>query len=150
MLIAVKTEVLSQLAERLPPDMRTIQLALEASGSEQRMELLKEAMAADSSGRLDPGSLALTVARMIQDFEGADQELDQEEAGVAAPGDIPDRQLLAKLCLLREELRQLADEAGMVPNADAGNISTSSTGEELQVDVENPDGSSIRIFNINL
>ena len=32
-LLAIKAEVLSQLANRLPPEMRTIQRALEASGS---------------------------------------------------------------------------------------------------------------------
>lgn len=32
-LLAIKAEVLNQLADRLPPEMRTIQKALEASGS---------------------------------------------------------------------------------------------------------------------
>jgi hypothetical protein len=118
--------VLSQLAQRLPPEMRIIQRALEATGAEERMKILRSESDVAS---INPGSLALTVARMIQDFEGDDEEAAEEVA---------DRGLLARLCLLREELRQLADEAEMTPwkKASGGINNRSSSNGDNEVDVE--------------
>lgn len=72
---------------------------------DERMVVLREATGPDAASRIDPGALALTVARMIQDFEGENEAVDE----------VPDRRLLARLCLLREELRELSDEAQMGP-----------------------------------
>ena len=86
------------------------------------MVILREAIAADPPSRIDPGSLALTVARMIQDFEGENEAVDE----------VPDRQLLARLCLLREELRHLSDESRMGPGNSNISVpgSTSGTGND--------------------
>ncbi|KAG7670239.1 hypothetical protein Ndes2526A_g06579 [Nannochloris sp. 'desiccata'] len=129
-LLAIKGQVLSQLAEQLPPEMRVIQKALEASSAEERMQLLRTETSSNSTP-INPGSLAFTVARMIQDFEGADDEDAAEE--------IADRGLLARLCLLREELRQLADEADMTPWKKTGSSGDSSD-VNVEVMVEGEDG----------
>jgi len=121
-LLAIKGQVLSQLAERLPPEMRVIQKALEASSGEERMQLLRTETSIHSTP-INPGSLAFTVARMIQDFEGADTDDAAEQ--------IADQGLLARLCLLREELRQLADEAAMTPWKN-----TSASGDSTEMNVE--------------
>jgi hypothetical protein len=107
--------------------MQIIQNALESSSADERMELLR---AKTSTGSINPGSLAFTVARMIQDFEG-----DDEEAAV----EIADRVLLARLCLLREELRQLADESEMTPwkKTTTGSSTSSEVDVEVMVDGEN-------------
>jgi hypothetical protein len=128
LLLAIKGQVLSQLAERLPPEMRIIQKALESSGAEERMQFLRNETSS-STNAINPGSLAFTVARMIADFEGDDEEAAEEVA---------DRGLLARLCLLREELRQLADEAEMTPwKKTSGNgTSGGSDNETNEVNVE--------------
>jgi len=128
-LLAIKGQVLAQLAERLPPEMRVIQKALEASSGEERMQLLRTETSSTSTP-INPGSLAFTVARMIQDFEGADNE--------DAPEQIANRGLLARLCLLREELRQLTDEAAMTPwKKTSGSDDTGETDVEVMLDGEN-------------
>lgn len=113
--------------------MRIIQKALEASTSDERMQLLRDE---SSTSSINPGSLAFTVARMIQDFEGDDESPAEE---------IADRGLLARLCLLREELRQLADEAEMTPwkkTTNSGRESGNTDSNEVNVEVmiENEDG----------
>ena len=127
-LLGLKSEILSQLAERLPPEMRTIQLAVEASGPDGRMTVLRDALLSTSaSSPINVDMLKLTVSRMIEDFEGDDDDDDDDAA-------IPDRALLAKLCLLREELRQLSEEAGMKPGG-LGVGGSTSGGQQLDVTV---------------
>ena len=124
--------------------MRIIQKALEAATSDERMQLLR---AESSTSSINPGSLAFTVARMIQDFEGDDDSPAEE---------IADRGLLARLCLLREELRQLADEAEMTPwkkttnsGAETGNADSNEVNVEVMIDNEDGGGGNSTISSFN-
>lgn len=137
-LVAIKAEVLSQLGESLPPEMQAIQAALEAPTSEARMATLREATGPDASPRCDAGALALTVGKVLGDFEAAEREAEAEAAeGDAAPPAPVDRAFLARLCLMREELRLLADETGMEPGASSeSGEAPPPPAQQIEVEVE--------------
>ncbi|CAL8469850.1 g9392 [Coccomyxa elongata] len=100
---AIEEEVLQQVAGRLPSELRVLDLVQQLPSSEERVNLLKRAVsgaAADVSlPQCQLSSLQTIANQVIDDME--DKEV------------VPDRQLLARLCLIREELSVVAtDEDG--------------------------------------
>ena len=94
----IRTQVLYQVALRLPPSARVLNRVLRDEDKDSRLSVLRETM---SGGQGDlPGSdsesLVAAASQFIEDMEDAEV--------------IIDRRLLARLCLVREEVRWIADE----------------------------------------
>ncbi|KAK9832283.1 hypothetical protein WJX74_005351 [Apatococcus lobatus] len=89
----IKEAVLQQISARLPIEMQVLNAVLKCASSEQRVRVVRKA--ADGSVRgvptCEPHRLQLAVSQLLDDME-------EKEA-------IPDRKLLARLCLVREELQ---------------------------------------------
>lgn len=98
LLLAIRSEVLLQVSRRLPGAVRALDLALLEADKEQRVAVLRTVLAG-GLGEVpgaDADSLAATASQFIDEMEEQEQVLD--------------RRLLARLCLLREELRMLREE----------------------------------------
>lgn len=125
-LLMVRDEVLRHLATRLPPEMQLLDAALGAADSKARMALLRTyaRLSADelspdaqqqscvptSSGAASSSSSASSSTSLhclASDLEAAASQLISDMELMLA---VPDRRLLAKLVLLREEVQQLLVE----------------------------------------
>ncbi|GLC37631.1 hypothetical protein PLESTF_001640200 [Pleodorina starrii] len=106
---AVHDEVLRQVSARMPAAAQVLDLALRHADKDQRVAVLRTAAAATTTTTTtttatqpavppaDLDTLAATASKFIDEME--------EQA------EIPDRRLLARLVLLREEVRLLREEA---------------------------------------
>ncbi|GAX77155.1 hypothetical protein CEUSTIGMA_g4600.t1 [Chlamydomonas eustigma] len=95
----VQKEVLNQVSLRLPPAARVLNRALQDMDKEKRVKVLRSSLtggAGDLPGS-DTDSLVTAASQFIDDME------DQSS--------ILDRRLLARLCLVREEVRWLGLES---------------------------------------
>ncbi|GIL68488.1 hypothetical protein Vafri_21758 [Volvox africanus] len=109
LLTAIREEVLRQVAGRMPSAAQVLDLALRHADKDERVGVLRAAAAADRAAvdgaaaagsgvpAADLDTLAATASKFIDEME------EQPE--------IPDRRLLARLVLLREEVRLLREEA---------------------------------------
>lgn len=98
LLEGIRTQVLYQVALRLPPAAGVLNRVLAHEEKDARLAVLREAM---EGGKGDiPGSdfesLSAAATQFIDDMEDAEVVID--------------RRLLARLCLVREEVRWIADE----------------------------------------
>ncbi|MEW5314075.1 MAG: hypothetical protein WDW38_005598 [Sanguina aurantia] len=93
LLVAVADEVLRQVALRLPSAARVLDLALKQRDKDARVQVLKSALdgGAGEIPAAEVEALLSTTSQFIDDME------EQES--------IADRALLARMCLVREELR---------------------------------------------
>lgn len=98
LLESIRSQVLYQVALRLPPAARILNRVLRDEDKDSRLSVLRQSM---SGGQGDlPGSDSESL------FSAASQFIDDMEDGEI----IMDRRLLARLCLVREEVRWIADE----------------------------------------
>ena len=110
LLACIKDEVLAQLSQRMPPELLIIQELLGLQGgAEQRTAMLK-----NPDKKWSTDGVLMTVTKVISDFEGIDDGDGAGEGENMPPPPLQDPQLLAKLCIIREELRQLVDEEKML------------------------------------
>ncbi|KAG1672207.1 hypothetical protein FOA52_002908 [Chlamydomonas sp. UWO 241] len=103
----LRNEVLYQVALRLPPAARVLNRTLQERDKDARVGVLRTAL---SGGRgdvpgADGGSLSTAATQFIDDMEEQDV--------------VVDRRLLARLCLVREEVRFLGLEAGFTGGGQA-------------------------------
>lgn len=139
-LLLVRDEVLQRLGQRLPPEMQLLEAALSAGGSKERLALLQRYAA------LGPETLPARpepAAAQQAQAEGDDMPSSNSSGG-AADGpwlhclaadleraasqvvedmelmlEVPDRRLLAKMVLLREEVQQMLVEAAFLGSGGA-------------------------------
>lgn len=93
LLVAVADEVLRQVSLRLPDAARVLDLALKQMDKDSRVAVLKTA--------LDGGAGEVPAAEVDGLLATSSQFIDDMEEGEV----VADRALLARMCLLREELR---------------------------------------------
>jgi len=86
---------------------------------------VREHTSGSASPACTPDALALTISKIIEDMEGA------SEAGESTT-QFPDRRILAKLCLLREEARMVAAEARMLVSNDGATSNTDASKSEWE------------------
>ncbi|KAK9856821.1 hypothetical protein WJX84_008996 [Apatococcus fuscideae] len=89
----IKAAVLQQISARLPIEMQVLNAVLLCKSSGDRVEVVRKAAEGKEAGlpKCEPHRLQLAVSQLLDDME-------EKEA-------IPDRKLLARLCLVREELQ---------------------------------------------
>jgi hypothetical protein len=109
-LLLVRREVLAQVSSRLPATVQVLDAALRETEAQARLRVVERALAGGGGGL--PGvafdALASTAGQLVDDMEDAEA--------------VPDRALLARLVLLREELRAMhARREYFPPSADGGN-----------------------------
>ena len=113
-LLGLRQEVLALLAETLPPELKVLQGAIDAATPAARVEVLRQHSTGEASPSCDAATLLATASRLLDDVEGD---------GASAPADA---RLMARVCLVREELRQLVAEGEMGPPT----ITLGASGEE--------------------
>jgi hypothetical protein len=104
LLLDLRAEVLAQLGATLPPEVRALEAACRLRGAARRAALRRHA-AGEAEPACSAGRLARAAARLVADMEAA--------------AEVPDRSLLAALCLAREELLEMAAEARLGGAGDA-------------------------------
>lgn len=105
-LVTMREEVLRQVALRLPPAAQVLDLALKETDKDARVQIVKTALEGgkDSVPGADMDSLWATTCQFVDDME--EQEI------------IADRKLLARLCLVKEELRWIDLEQNFMQQSD--------------------------------
>ncbi|CAL5227265.1 g10195 [Coccomyxa viridis] len=95
---AIEHEVMQQVGTKLPPEMILLDEVQQISSSEARVERLKQAVeqGSDSEAACQLTTLQSVANQVLDDME--DKEV------------VPNRQLLSRLCLVREELAVVAAE----------------------------------------
>ncbi|KAF5838144.1 hypothetical protein DUNSADRAFT_3339 [Dunaliella salina] len=151
LLLALRDEVLRQVSMRLPPTARVMDAALQLMYKDNRVHLLKTAIdwqrtsstgmeqveptasasAAEVAGSSGPADQASTATIDVQAGDDSDQEaahmkelLAELPAGVDADSMVATSRLLARMCLVREEVRWLDQEQNFTSS------SSSSTEDE--------------------
>ncbi|GAB4823269.1 hypothetical protein N2152v2_010315 [Parachlorella kessleri] len=116
LLLSIHEEVVSSVSQRLPPEMQVLNSALQARSSDGRMEIFRlqtrtaapvpaAVEDAGAEGSSEEQQLpSCSIAALIQTVEQLVEEME-------AMPEIPDRPLLARLCLVREEVREVMREA---------------------------------------
>eukprot|EP00884_Botryococcus_braunii_P005562 jgi/Botrbrau1/15006/Bobra.0018s0105.1 len=104
---AMKQEVLRQVGAQLPQELQLLNILVQEENSEERLRLVERAAQPEASPDGLPScslaTLQAAACQLIDDME--------EKMGV------PDRRLLAKLCLIREEIAAAATRAGLYDDA---------------------------------
>lgn len=100
-LAAIHEQVLADVRGRLPSEVQLLDTLIAMASSEERVELLRERMMGSFSSpaaanSVDVPRLEAAAAQFIEDME------DKAE--------VPDRKLLARLCLVKEEIQNTARE----------------------------------------
>lgn len=102
-LMAIKKQILDFLSLDLPEDLRVLESALSVSNADERAALLRKHITGDVQPQCDLSSLYATTSRLLDDVQGEDGNT------------IADHKLLAKLCIVREELRMILREQNIIP-----------------------------------
>ncbi|GIL92422.1 hypothetical protein Vretimale_6501 [Volvox reticuliferus] len=118
-LIAIREEVLRQVAGRMPAAAQVLDLALRHADKDKRVGVLRAASAAGAgAGAVADGAVGASGGVPTADLDTlaatASKFIDEMEE----QPEIPDRRLLARLVLLREEVRLLREEARFNAGAD--------------------------------
>ncbi|EIE25672.1 hypothetical protein COCSUDRAFT_46328 [Coccomyxa subellipsoidea C-169] len=106
---AIEEEVLAQVAKRLPAELRVLDAVQRLTSSEERVDLLRRAASGAAADVSMPAADVSVPACQLSSLQTiANQVIDDMEDKEA----VPDKQLLARLCLIREELSVVAAEQG--------------------------------------
>ncbi|KAG2493512.1 hypothetical protein HYH03_008328 [Edaphochlamys debaryana] len=114
LLTTIRTEVLSQVSGRMPLAAQVLDRVVREMDRDVRLRILREAVSEharklpDGVPGADLDTLSATASKFIDEME------DQRE--------VPDRRLLARLCLVREELRLLREELRFTGGAAADGL----------------------------
>ncbi|KAK9838290.1 hypothetical protein WJX81_002695 [Elliptochloris bilobata] len=101
---AIRAELLAQVAAKLPASLRLLDSLGRMASSEVRVGLIRRSA--------DGGGEGVPACSLAEALAGANQIIDDMEERLAPP----DRILLARLCLAREELSVVAAERGELDN----------------------------------
>lgn len=127
LLLMVRDEVLRRLSAQLPPEMRLMEAALAAPDAQQRLALLQQyallstdAMPQEAeivgSSEEDGDAVGGSLYCLAADLEAS---MSRVISDMELLPKIPDRRLLARLVLLKEEVHQLLAEASYLQGGPA-------------------------------